>query len=865
MTPEDFRRAKEVLQEALDRDPGERSAFLDAACAGDIELRRRVEELLACDQSMGDFLATPAVELVELATANLAGASDDFPDQAWNSDSPERSELTGQRIGRYRVTGLIGKGGMGAVYRAVRDDDFHMQVAVKLLKRGTDTETALNRFRVERQILAGLQHPNIARLLDGGATESGLPYFVMEYVDGKPLVEYAAPLSIRQRLELFRSVCSAVQYAHQKQIVHRDIKPANILVTPEGVPKLLDFGIAKLLRPAAGAATTTAGVHLMTPDYASPEQVRDEPVTPATDVYSLGAVLYELLTGQRAHHVENCSLEAIRAEICTKEPKKPSSVSKHLDPDLDRIVMMALRKEPERRYASVEQLSEDLGRFLQDLPIQARKGNLSYSSGKFLKRNRVPTLAAAFGAALVLALVAWLNLWRGARGGLDASARSIVVLPFSDVSPDKNQEYFSDGVTEQLRSALAQTWGLQVAGRVSSAQFNQQTADYRLIGRKLHVAAILEGSVCKEGQRVRVTAKLIKATDGHHLWSETFDRGITDIIAVQDEIGRRVTTALNVKLLEDKRPTSSSRSTNPEAYNAYLWGQYLQARLDGPHIEKAIGYFEQAIKLDPRYAAAWAGLGECRRIQANWPRAREAVERAVALDANLAEGHAAMGAIRLSHDWDWAGAAASLHRAMELDPGNLHAIRNTGVLAARLGHWDEAIALQRLAIALDPLDPAAYNNLGSALYRSGRLDEAKTSLEKLLELVPSSPGAYAFLSRVYLAQSRPWQALAEVQKEKHTMLRLCGLALAYHALGRKQESDANLAKLIGGFQANSAYQIAEVYAFRGETERAFDWLDRADQERDPGLIGAKGDVLLKGLERDPRYAALLQRLGLPLD
>ena len=239
---------------------------------------------------------------------------------------------------------------MGAVYRAVREDDFRMQVAIKLLKRGTDTEAALSRFRAERQILAGLEHPNIARLLDGGATETGLPYFVMEYVDGTPLLEYAAPLPVRQRLELFRSVCPAVQYAHQNLIVHRDIKPANILVTPEGIPKLLDFGIAKLLDPAADGATmalTAAGGRLMTPGYASPEQVRGEPVTTATDVYSLGAVLYELLTGRRAHHLETYSPKSHRRGDLQPRAQEPSTVARDLDADLDNIVLMALRKEPD--------------------------------------------------------------------------------------------------------------------------------------------------------------------------------------------------------------------------------------------------------------------------------------------------------------------------------------------------------------------------------------------------------------------------------------------------------------------------------------------------------------------------------------
>jgi hypothetical protein len=314
-------------------------------------------------------------------------------------DSEEDAHPAGQRIGHYTIVERIGQGGMGAVYRAVRDDEFRMEVAVKVLKRGTDQ--ALSRFRAERQILAQLQHPNIARLLDGGATENGMPYFVMDYVRGAPLLDYAHSLTIRQRLGLFRSLCAAVQYAHQNLVVHRDIKPANILVTADGTPKLLDFGIAKILDPAEdGQPTlTAAGLRLMTPDYASPEQVRGEPLTTATDIYSLGAVLYELVTGARPHHIDTWSPSAIEAEICTNEPRTPSSIAPNIDADLDNLILMALRKEPQRRYASAEQFSDDVRLYLEGRPIRARKDTLRYRAVKFLRRNRTGVAVAALAAA----------------------------------------------------------------------------------------------------------------------------------------------------------------------------------------------------------------------------------------------------------------------------------------------------------------------------------------------------------------------------------------------------------------------------------------------------------------------------------
>src|SRR5687768_14543969 len=380
MSDDNRRRIEDLFHRAVGLAPVERAAFLDHACIGDEHLRREVESLLASDATHDQVLKP-------------------FP-----AGHAEVAEGVGTHIGPYLITGLIGKGGMGAVYRAERDDEFRMQVAVKLLKRGTDTEAALVRFRTERKILAGLQHPNIARLLDGGATQSGLPYFVMEYVDGKPLLEHAGQFSIRQRLELFRSVCAAVQYAHQNLVVHRDLKPGNILVTADGVVKLLDFGIAKLLDPAEEGATalTAPGVRPMTLAYASPEQIRGEPVTTATDVYSLGAVLYELLTGKWPHNNESSWPGEIERAICLEDPNTPSTVAPHLDRDLDNIVLMTLRKERERRYPSVEALSEDIRRYLVGLPVSARQDTLLYRTGKYVRRNRLAVVATAIVAASLI-------------------------------------------------------------------------------------------------------------------------------------------------------------------------------------------------------------------------------------------------------------------------------------------------------------------------------------------------------------------------------------------------------------------------------------------------------------------------------
>ncbi|MEP6708277.1 MAG: protein kinase, partial [Pyrinomonadaceae bacterium] len=425
MKAERWQQAKEVLYDALERATEERAAFLDSACLGDQELRKEVEELLVASEQAGSFFEQPPADVA----AEMLAADQD-------------TAMVGRTLGHYRVLSLLGAGGMGSVYQAVRADDYEKCVAIKLIKRGMDTDFIIRRFRHERQILANLDHPNIARLLDGGTTEDGLPYFVMEYVEGQPVDEYCdeQKLSTHERLKLFRQVCAAVHYAHQNLIVHRDIKPGNILITSERVPKLLDFGIAKLLSPELSPETierTGTALRLMTPEYASPEQVLGETITTASDVYSLGVVLYELLSGHHPYQIKNRLPHEIAQVICEKEPEKPStaitrvekvrstdglspmtitpeSVSRtregHLDKlrrrligDLDNIVLKALRKEPSRRYASVQELSEDIRRHLAGLPVIARKDTFTYRASKFIKRHKAGVAAAGL---VTVALVA---------------------------------------------------------------------------------------------------------------------------------------------------------------------------------------------------------------------------------------------------------------------------------------------------------------------------------------------------------------------------------------------------------------------------------------------------------------------------
>jgi serine/threonine protein kinase/TolB-like protein len=506
-----------------------------------------------------------------------------------------------------------------------------------------------------------------------------------------------------------------------------------------------------------------------------------------------------------------------------------------------------------------------------ELGNRQRPGKLAAAAGP--KTTSRAVVAAAASLLLIAAAAgAW---WLGRSGKSSPPATiqaSIAVLPFADMSPGKDQGYLSDGLADEVLNWLAKTRGLRVIARTSSFQFKGKSVSIRAIGEKLHVATILEGSVQKQGNRAKIAVQLIQAADESHLWSEVFNRDTDDVFAVEEEIARAVTAALKVTLLQEKTTAPSAASPNSAAYNAYLQGRYFFARGEKDDLAKAVSYFESAIEADPAYANAFVGLGESRRRQADlayvpveegFRQSREAIERALVLDPNLGAAHAALGLIDLSPGFKWAAADASFQRAVALEPGNSRALQGAGALARTLGRFTEAVTLHQRATVVDPLSSGAYSQFGLALHYAGRQEEAKAAFNKALELDPAVARVHYRLGRVYLVESLPREALLEMEKEKHLGYRLCGLALAYHAAGRNKESDTSLAELIAKFQKVASIQIAEVYAFRGETDRALQRLEQAYIERDPGLIELTGNPLLKSLEHDARYLAFLKKMGLP--
>jgi TolB-like protein/DNA-binding winged helix-turn-helix (wHTH) protein/Tfp pilus assembly protein PilF len=450
---------------------------------------------------------------------------------------------------------------------------------------------------------------------------------------------------------------------------------------------------------------------------------------------------------------------------------------------------------------------------------------------------------------------------------------SIAVLPFADLSPAKDQEYFSEGLAEELITELTKVPGLKVAARSSTFQFKGRNEDVRTIGKKLGVTNILEGSVQRQGDRVRIRVELTKADDGIELWSETYDRKVGEIFSVQDEIARAATNALQVKLLGSTRNSTGNRGTSQEAYEAYLEGQYFFGRGDSKAgLDRALVYANKAINLEPKYAPAWALRSRVWSFMADYDltamsqsyrQAREDAEHAIVLDPGLAAAYLALGWIQMDDDWDWSGAEASLAKAADLEPGNADVLYCTALLYEIQGRLPEAIETQKRAISLDPLQARSYSQLGYQLYFAGHYDEADTALEKALELNPQKEQDHITRGELLLASRHAQEALAEMEREPEKNWKLFGEALAYYALGRIPDSDAALKRLIGRGENSWACQIAQIYAYRGEHDKAFEWLDRAYQLHDGGLPYIKVDYILTKLRQDPRYSNLLQRMRLP--
>lgn len=779
--------------------------------------------------------------------------------------------MIGSHLGRYRIDEQLGAGGMGIVYRAY-DSRLHREVALKVLpERSKADDSTRKRFRREALALSRLNHPNIATVHDFDS-HGTVDFLVMELIPGATPAPRGNGLPEGEVLKLGLQLAQGLAAAHSAGVLHRDLKPANLKVTPDGRLKILDFGLAQLQQPISTTAETeTAPVDASgvgTLPYMAPEQIEGGRVDERSDVYGAGAVLYEWLTGRRPF--ESSSPRLVHS-ILYEEPPSPRSVNDSISTGMEQIVLKAIDKNPDRRYQSAKELAVDLGRLLggsdsgraQTLPVPRR-----------LRLDRIIALSAL---AIVAAIaVLWSSpRFRGVFGG--SPVESIAILPLQNATGDPAQDYLVDGVTRGLIGRLQRISTLRITNVPSAWQYKEKPKPLATIGSELGVRRVVQGSVSRESERILVTLVLVDVAGGERLWSQAYATPRGQLLVTLGEAARDVAAAAGVRVsARDEEQLSNDKPVDPAAQEAHLRGLY--AMMDGKGTD-AKRYFEEAIQADPTFAQPWAAMAS-QHVQLGWfaqtlppmqayPKAKELALKAIALDDTMAEPHIALAAIKLHHEWDWDGAEAEFKRAIELAPSSAgaHHIYAHHLLA--MGRLDESVHETRLASELDPLNPQFASCVGWHCLYARQYDEAITQCLKLVRDKRAVALTYYYLGRVYARQGKLDEAIASLQTSveksggQNPMLATLGYALG--RAGKRDEARQVLEKLEERARTRyvSAMDIAVVHAGLGDRERVFEWLDRAYLERSTWLVHLAWDDRFTDLHHDPRFTALLLRMGLP--
>jgi eukaryotic-like serine/threonine-protein kinase len=886
MADKSWDQIKDIFNAALRFKSDERPEFLNQACS-DEEIRREVESLLSSFDRADGFLQQPIVQIGEATTI-------------------QKSVLgQGQNFGNYRILELLGAGGMGEVYLA-EDTRLGRKVAIKLLNEFAGSEVNLQRFLLEARAASALNHPNILTIYEIGQT--GAAHFIAaEYIEGETLREklQRGQLDLRETLEIAIQIASALSAAHEGNIIHRDIKPENIIVRQDGLVKLLDFGLAKLIaRPTVGSEVetvaqvrTSPGVIIGTAAYMSPEQARGKGTDARTDVFSFGVVLYEMVCGRRPFSGPTAS--DLIASILKSEPPPPKEFNPEIADELEHLILRSLRKDSNERYQLISDLLPELKDLNQQLEFSAKwKRSRTNQKGRDA---RIPTaveephavtsniqklatlstqhrrVALAVMAIILLTSIGigyWLYSTR-ATGSRVNQVESIVVLPFQNVNNNADTEYLSDGISEALINSLTDLQRLRIVARATAFRYKGKDVDPQTVGRELNVGAVLMGRVHQAGDTLNIKVDLIDVGSGAQLWGDEYERKVTDLLAVKQTIAREVTERLRLKLsVNEERQLVKRDTTNPEAYQHYLRGRHFWNKRSTEGLKKAITEFQQAIDLDPTYALGYVGLADCYLVSENvanasaadnLPKARAAVDKALQIDDSSAEAHAS-SAMVYEQMWSWTEAEQEFKRAISLNPNypTLHHWFSHYYRAKR--QFDDALREIKRAQELDPLSPPINFNLAQIYLVRGDIAAAIDQSEKVNELEPNF--GRNVLAFAYLKQRDYERAMAQfridVELSKGASRDLASLGHAYAVAGKRSEA-LRIAKEIEKKYAKGealGQYMAAVYVGLGDKDSAFAWLDKDFQQRSGSLTFITWFFAFESLWSDPRYNDLVRRMGL---